>query len=124
MAVPERRRIQRVKLSTPMTGRLSGMRVSIIDLSTTGARVEHSFPLAAGRRLRLEFPWQDESISLQCDVVRCLVQRDDGLGTREAYSSGLKFCEPPGPSRTSLVRVITELVSRQLVTLRDQLLHA
>jgi hypothetical protein len=121
MAYPERRRFQRLRLGEPVKGRLSGMRVAILDVSTTGARVEHSFPLAAGRRLTLEFPWQEESISLQCDVVRCAAHRGGSIATANAYASGLKFCEPPGPARASLVRMITELVSRDMARLRDSL---
>ena len=115
----ERRRIQRVRLSDPVRGRLSGMRVSIVDVSTTGASVTHSFPLAAGRRLRLEFPWQDDNISLQCDVVRCSVRRDTAAAGSSVYNSGLKFCEPPGPARTSLVRMLTELVAKDIARFRQ-----
>lgn len=119
MAQQERRRIQRIRLSDPVRGRLSGMRVSILDVSTMGASVEHSFPLAAGRRLRLEFPWQDESISLQCDVVRCSMRRDGTIAGSNAYNSGLKFCEPPGPARAMLVRMLTDIVARNIARFRQ-----
>lgn len=97
------------------------MRVSIVDMSTIGASVEHSFPLSAGKRLRLEFPWDDESIALQCDVVRCSVRRDGSIAGSNAYNSGLKFCEPPGPARASLVRMLTEIIARDLAALRDRI---
>jgi hypothetical protein len=97
------------------------MRVAILDVSTVGARVEHSFPLAAGRRLRLEFPWREESITLECDVVRCQVQRAGSIAASNAYNSGLRFVEPPGTSRATLVRMITELVTREIASLRTRL---
>ncbi len=116
----ERRRIQRIRLDRPVRGRLSGMRVSILDLSTTGARVEHTFPLSSGRRLRLDFLWEEELISLQCDVTRCIAGQGNGSSV-VGYSSGLQFCEPALTSRESLKNIISEIVMRELPELKKTL---
>jgi len=121
MAQQERRRIQRIRLDRTVRGRLSGMRVSILDLSTTGARVEHSFPLSSGRRLRLDFLWEEELISLQCDVTRCIVAGQRNGASAVGYSSGLQFCEPALTSRESLKNIISEIVMRDLESLKKQL---
>ncbi len=110
----ERRRIQRISLDQPLSGRLSGMRVTILDLSTIGARVEHTFPLARGRRLRLDFPFEDETITIHCDVTRCVSPKGSGVVQPQGYTSGLQFVEPLGTSRASLLRMILAMVTSDL----------
>lgn len=120
MGQQERRRIQRIRLDRSVKGRLSGMRVSILDLSTTGARVEHSFPLSSGRRLRLDFLWEDQLISVNCDVTRCTAEHT-GSAKSIAYSSGLHFSDTAVASREAIKNVIAEIVMRDLQTLKKEL---
>lgn len=119
----ERRRIQRINLDLPVTGRLSGMRVTILDLSTIGARVDHTFPLAKGRRLRLDFTFEDETISIHCDVTRCISPKGSGVVQPQGYTSGLQFVEPLGASRASLLRMILAMVTRDLTKPKAPIEH-
>lgn len=119
----ERRRIQRINLDHPVSGRLSGMRVTILDVSTIGARVDHTFPLARGRRLRLDFAWEDETISIHCDVTRCLSPKGSGVVQPQGYTSGLQFVEPLGAARAALLRMILAMVTRDLSRARTQTEH-
>lgn len=119
----ERRRIQRINLDHPVSGRLSGMRVTILDLSTIGARVDHTFPLVLGRRLRLDFAWEDETISIHCDVTRCLSPKGSGTVQPQVYTSGLQFIEPLGAARASLLRMILAMVTRDLTKPRTPIEH-
>lgn len=109
----EKRRIQRVEPDYPVVGQLPAGNVIVADLSIVGARVEHQFPLAAGRRVRLNFSCEGETISLLCDVTRCKLQRSSGrFGV--IYTSGLRFCDPPESSQKALKRVIGAFLTRRL----------
>ncbi|HUF18062.1 MAG TPA: PilZ domain-containing protein [Thermoanaerobaculia bacterium] len=116
----ERRRIQRINLDQPVSGRLSGMKVTILDVSTIGARVDHTFPLARGRRLRLDFLWEDETISIHCDVTRCISPTGSGVVKPQGYTSGLQFVEPLGPARAALLRMILAMVTRDLTRAKSK----
>ncbi len=111
----EKRRIQRVEPDYPVVGQLPAGNVIVADLSIVGARVEHQFPLAAGRRVRLDFSCEGETLSLLCDVTRCKLQRSSGrFGV--VYTSGLRFCDPPESACKTLRRVIAGFVTRRLET--------
>ncbi len=109
----EKRRIQRVSPDYPVVGQLPAGNVIVSDLSIVGARVDHQFPLAAGRRVRLEFSCEGEKLSIVCDITRCKLQRTNANGG-VVYSSGLRFCELSEESSLSLRRVIAAFVSRHL----------
>lgn len=115
----EKRRIQRVEPDYPVVGQLPAGNVIVSDLSIVGARVEHQFPLAAGRRLRLDFSCEGESLSLLCDVTRCKLQRSSGrFGV--VYTSGLRFCDPPESTSKALRHVIAEFLTRRLDARKSQ----
>ncbi len=109
----EKRRIQRFSLDTPIAAKMSGLAVSLLDLSTAGARIEHSFPLQGGRRSYLEFPWGDEGIQVQCEVVRCRLQKSVRQPGAIIYSSGLRFSDPAEESRETIRRMVAELVKER-----------
>lgn len=111
------RAVQRVEPDYPVVGQLPAGNVIVANLSIVGARVEHQFPLAAGRRVRLDFSCEGESLSLLCDVTRCKLQRSSGrFGV--VYSSGLRFCDPPESASKALKRVIAGFVTRKLEATR------
>ena len=115
--IRDRRKVQRIRLEQPVRGHLSGMRVSVLDVSTSGARVEHSFPLSPDRLLRLHFIWDDQDVSLECNVTRCITEQ--ARGSLRVYNSGLDFTAVSGSSRKALVQMITELVTRDLEKLKQ-----
>ena len=115
----EKRRIQRVRPDYPVIGQLPAGNVIVADLSIVGSRVDHQFPLAAGRRVRLDFSCEGEKLSIVCDITRCKLQRTSANGG-VLYSSGLRFCELSEETSASLRRVIAAFVSRHLAQRKAQ----
>ena len=113
----EKRTVQRVRPDYPLIGQLPLGNVIVSDLSTIGARVDHQFPLAAGRRVRLEFACEGEKVSILCDVTRCKLQKSNGGGS-VVYSSGLRFCEVPEGTAGALRRIIAGFVTRVIAEKR------
>jgi len=114
MSIIEKRRVQRVQPDYAVIGQLPTGNVIIVDLSTFGARVDHQFPLAAGRRVRLEFACEGEKISISCDVTRCKLQRSGTTNGAIVYSSGLEFVDVDAETTKALRRVIGGFVTRHL----------
>jgi hypothetical protein len=122
MAANDKRIVQRIRPDYPLIGQLPTGNVVIIDLSTVGARIDHQFPLAAGRKVRLEFIGEGEKVSLLCDVTRCKLQRGTN-GSGVIYSSGLRFCEVPEETALALRRVIAGFVTRAIAEKRARRLR-
>jgi PilZ domain-containing protein len=70
---------------------LSKRNVRLMDLSTTGARVEHAFPLSLGKRARFEFLCNGDRLCLQAEVVRSRLARVSAA--ERVFCSGLRFVE-------------------------------
>ncbi len=109
----EKRRIQRLNLDRPIEASLSGLRVMLLDISTAGARVEHSFPMKASRQVKLDFLHDGATISLQCDIVRCRLQKS-GLNGAIVYQSGLRFSDPAEESRLTVRELVASLVNGRI----------
>lgn len=120
----EKRRVQRVQPDYPVIGQLPAGNVIVADLSTVGARVDHQFPLAAGRRVRLEFSCEGERLSVYCDVTRCKLQRSSNKNGAIVYSSGLRFVDLDEESLKALRRVIAGFVTRHLAERKANRLRA
>jgi PilZ domain-containing protein len=65
--------------------------VRLIDLSTSGARVEHAFPMTLGKRGRFEFLCDGDGFSLEAEVVRSRLHRISS--TERVFCSGLRFLD-------------------------------
>jgi hypothetical protein len=116
----EKRRVQRLKLDAPVAALVGNLSVTIVDLSTVGARIEHDFPVTAGKRLALQFALASEKISVQCDVVRCRLQRSSvSTDSSIVYNTGLRFSDPAEPARVQIRAAVAEMVSRQLRRSRE-----
>ncbi|HYS56216.1 MAG TPA: PilZ domain-containing protein [Thermoanaerobaculia bacterium] len=111
------RRVQRVRLSLPATGRFGANAVVVVDISVLGARIEHHTALgtAAGSSANLSFVLEDEQVSVECRVVRSRLERfsvgTDGL---TVYHSGLEFLDPMQETRIQLKRIIGRFIVRAL----------
>lgn len=114
----ERRKVQRIRFKKPVVGNVPGGSISIVDLSITGAKAEHDFPLAAGRNIRLDFLLRDERISLTCHVVRCRLEKKSA--GRTSYASGLHFSNQAELAESPLRRLLAEIVGRDLAERRKQ----
>jgi hypothetical protein len=111
------RRVQRVHLSLPATGRFGSNQVVVVDISVLGARIEHHTPLgtATGASANLSFMLEDEQINVDCKVVRSRLERfsvgADGL---TVYHSGLEFIDAAMETRLQLKRIIGRFIARAL----------
>jgi len=110
-----RRNIERIRLSEPIIARLGSISVVLVDISTSGARVEHHVSLATNARLRLTFKWDGDQIALDCVVIRCKLDRfsKEGGGLT-VYHSGLAFETPTSESAKHLKRLVLTHIERAL----------
>lgn len=112
---PERRTRNRVKLAEPLVGRVNSFGAVLIDVSESGARIEHYHRMQTGADVTLRFDWEGTSISTDCRVVACRVHRftpgDDGI---TIYQSGLMFTQPEGPAASALKRLTSTFIARAL----------
>ena len=90
----EKRSARRLPLDPPVAGSLSHFPVSVIDLSTSGARIQHDAPLVfnPGKRFVLEFACEGERFHLTCTVARQRVEMHRSTH-RTIYTSGVRFVE-------------------------------
>jgi hypothetical protein len=87
-----KRRAQRIRLYAPLHATIDDLRVSIIDISAVGARIEHTFPLHVGFELTLKLTYEGVSVDVVSTVVR---SRLDKSVSRDAivYTTGLEFAD-------------------------------
>ncbi len=108
MPSDDRRGIQRIRFDAPLGAKLPTGKVTLVDVSATGALVEHDFPLARGKRVTLEFEFEGIAVSLQCTVIRCKLERT-GIGAN--YRTGLAF-DPSDPRLVEVRDLISVVVER------------
>ncbi len=119
MLKSERRHVARIQLDAPITTKVSTSRVTLLDLSLDGARIEHNFPLSRGKQLTLHLEHLGQHIDVQCEVRRCaLVQRDGVID----YTSGLHFVSVNPDSMIVLREIIADTVKRDFDARRELLL--
>ena len=96
-ADPLRRRHARLTLSEPVSGDVTAShRVSILDLSLGGARLEHTAILRPGSTCFLRLPLRQEAFSLTCRIVwsRAVGRAAGRPGeTGLLYQSGVQFAD-------------------------------
>lgn len=110
MSAPsERRRLQRVKLSEPLPGRIGPQRVYIIDVSRDGVRVAHQESVGEhGQRNTIEFDWDGRHVALDCRLTYSELQR------RNVFYSGFAIVSTPNGSESTLRELIAWHVERAL----------
>lgn len=100
-----RRRVQRIRFVAPLSGAVGSTDVTIVDLSLTGAGIEHRGVFQVGARIVLSFVWEGERVKLPCTVLRSrLVGFAGGADKATLYQSGLLF----EPDSTRPVRQLIE----------------
>lgn len=109
------RRVQRIHLAQPLIARLGSIQAVLVDISTLGARIEHSTPLQAGGRSRLSFVWEEQEMSIECRIVRSRLERfsvgADGL---TVYHSGLEFEDVDPVMKVRLKDMLSQFIARAL----------
>jgi hypothetical protein len=111
----ERRRGRRVTIPERPGGRVRAtLQVRLLDLGTTGARIEHHNVLRPGFTCTLELPAALGSLVLAARVVRSAV-----VGTAKGpagdqilrYESGVAFADLTEAQQATLERVLDRLAS-------------
>jgi len=88
-------------------------RITVIDVSEIGARIEHGFPLSTGSTSPIAFEYNDVRVEIACEVVRCKLDRSV-IGGTPSYTSGLRFVSPDDPSVALLLEMLRSLVKEDL----------
>jgi hypothetical protein len=112
---PERRKKERVKLTRGVLARFGTVGAVILDITDSGARIEHFQRLELGRKARFRFDWQSNAVELEATVMSCRVHRfahgDDGT---TVYQSGLAFTNVAGDAALRLREMVAAIVARSL----------
>jgi hypothetical protein len=89
----EKRNARRIRLQPPVAGSLSHFPISIIDLSSSGARIQHDAPLTfqPGKRFILEFACEGERFRVTCTVARSRMEMNPTQ--RTIYTTGVRFTD-------------------------------
>ena len=90
----DRRHARRLRIEPPIAGDLSHVPVSVVDLSTSGARIQHDAALVfqPGKRFVLEFRCDGEKFRINCNVARSRLDINNSAH-RKVYTSGVRFVE-------------------------------
>jgi hypothetical protein len=109
------RRAKRVRLFSPVGAKIDGAKVTVVDVSSIGARLEHGFPLNLGTHVEVAFDFDAENtvISVPCEVVRCKLDKSI-FKDRISYTSGLRFSDPDGPAARELMNLVSSIVKEDL----------
>jgi hypothetical protein len=98
----ERRHFQRLVLVEPLDGWFGDYPVRLIDVSATGALIEHDDEIPADARALLRFYWQGQEIELTAETARSL-----------GYRTGVKFLD----ESEALIRFIAGSAKDMLLAL-------
>jgi hypothetical protein len=85
----ERRATERVSLAENLEGTLGGMAVRLVEVSTTGARLEHLERATVNSTLSLRFSWGGERVAIPSRVTRSEIS--SRRGSSLLYHSGVEF---------------------------------
>ncbi len=108
----DRRRIMRIQLGTPLVAKVGLSPVVLLDISSEGARIQHSFPLANGKEVELSFTYGIIVVHVPSLLVRCKFEKNRD---RASYFSGLRFVDKKDGSLMALRDIITEAVSEDFL---------
>lgn len=89
----DRRVYQRLHLTRPLEGRFGQTAVRIIDVSATGALIEHDGLIPVRAKRTLQFTWREERVKVKAEVIRS-----------SAQETGLRFIAEDA----TLLRLIAE----------------
>jgi len=114
------RRAKRVRLFSPIGATIDGAKVTVVDISSIGARLEHGFPLTVGSHVEVAFDSDTEGtiVSVPSEVVRCKLDKSI-FKDRISYTSGLRFSEPDGYEVRDLMNLVGRVVKEDLDARRE-----
>lgn len=80
--IDERRQNPRLTLPAPLDGWFGDFAVVLLDLSATGARIEHEEEIEPGGRALLRFFWKDDEFELMAETAN-----------HDGHQRGLRFVD-------------------------------
>jgi len=107
----DKRQVQRVTLDSAIEGTLNKQTVTVIDISTTGVRVEHATPIAGRKVVDLRLNADGQEVLVTCEMVRSRLQRSALDRNSIVYCSGLRFIDPTQQSRVAIRHFVANLVA-------------
>ena len=120
MAIPERRKVQRIRFSEPLEGRVRGRRVDILDLSTDGMSIQQPMAVKSGAAVDVEIDWNGETIRAAASVTRCTLSHyTEGPKSVPVHHSGLLFTTIEEADAKRLLALLEHFLRRSLDEGRD-----
>jgi hypothetical protein len=111
----ERRAVPRTTLTERPAVRVRGLReVRLLDLSRTGAQIEHLDLFRLGAACALDLPPPGGALSLPAQVARCTVigrKRKLGGESHLVVRSGLRFTTLTGAQHAALAQTLQHLAA-------------
>jgi len=111
----ERRAVPRMRLADRPTARVRGLpEVRLLDVSLTGAQIEHLDLLRPGLACTLDLLPPGGALSLPAQVVWCAVigrKRKVASGSHLVARSGLRFTALTGAQHTALADTLQHLAA-------------
>jgi hypothetical protein len=98
----DRRRHQRINLPKPIDAWFGDFSVRLLDISASGARIEHEDEIPEDSRALLRFSWKGEDVEILADRVRGY-----------ANSSGVRFLEESETIFRLVTQAATDIVLAQ-----------
>jgi PilZ domain len=91
MEVTELRIAERFRTAEPLPGSFGSASVTLLDVSSSGAQIEHSQPLRIGTRGRLWFKRGELSVSVQATMLWSHLSKSPNEEGKYLYKSGMRL---------------------------------
>lgn len=104
----DKRRLERIRLLSPVHAFVGAERVTLVDISSGGVRLELTTSVAIGSPVEFELRHEGTRIRIAGVVVRCRLDRSVA---RDAiiYDTGVDFGDAPAATRTEIRAMIREI---------------
>lgn len=96
----ERRAFQRLTLAEPLDGWFGDFAVRLVDVSASGAQIEHDDPIPGDARALLRFFWRGSEVEILAETARMI----------HGQRMGVRFLEESEPLRTLLAVSAAEVL--------------
>ena len=91
MEISELRIAERFRTAEALVGSFGSASVTLLDVSASGAQIEHAQPLRIGTRARLWFKRGDVSVSLQAVTIWSHLSKTPNQQGKSLYHSGVRL---------------------------------
>ena len=115
MTRSERRKKTRIQLTRGLLARYGTIGAVILDITDSGARLEHFNRLELHKTAPFRFSWQEQEFVLIAEVMSCRIHRFAAEeGGTNVFQSGLEFKNTPDDTLTRLREMVSTIVARSL----------